>query len=69
MKSDIPRRGAEVVKISGEGLSLPVDDQSPRCASQSHHRQVEDVVWWRYLVSQRSSSESLKPIRHEHHKG
>lgn len=60
MKSDIPRCGAEVIKVSGEGLSLPVDDQSSRCASKSHHRQMEDVVWWRYLISQHSSSETLK---------
>lgn len=60
MKSDIPRCGAEVINVSGERLSLPVDDQSSRCSSKSHHRQIEDVVWWWYLISQHSSSETLK---------
>lgn len=60
MKSDIPSCGAEVIQVRGEGLSLPVDEQSSRCASTSHHRQVEDVVWWCYLIRQHSSSETLK---------
>lgn len=60
MESDIPRCGAEVIKVSGEGLGLPVHDQSPSCASESHHRQVEDVVWWWVLIGQQSSSETLK---------
>lgn len=71
VKSDIPSCGAEVIRVCGEGLSLPVDQQSSRCASKSHHRQVEHVVWWWDLIGQHGSPETLKQIliRHEYQKG
>ena len=37
LKGDVPRCRAEIIQISSEGLSLPVDDQSSSCTSKSHY--------------------------------
>lgn len=50
LKGDAPRCGAEIIKASSNWLSLPVDDQSSRYTSESHHREMEKVVWWWYLM-------------------
>lgn len=64
LKGDVAGQRAEIVEAGCDWIGLPVDDQSSSLTSKSHHRQMEDVAWWRHLVRQQGSSGILEKLVH-----